>query len=61
MFVDKAYAESMAQVSHSQQEASKIKTQFEQVESEKIKLEADIQSKVEKINQLEQENAELKG
>lgn len=45
----------------SQQETSKTKTQLKEVQSEKTKLDTDIQVKAEKIHQLEQENAELKG
>lgn len=44
-----------------QQEASKIETQLEDVKSEKAKLHNEVQVREEKIKQLEQENSELKG
>ena len=64
VFVQKAYAQPLAQVNHSlsqtQQEASKTLTQLEDTKSEKAKLESEVQVREEKITQLEQENAELK-
>lgn len=64
MFVQKAYAQPLEQVSHSlvqtQQEASKTLTQLEDEKSEKAKLQSEVQVREEKITQLEQENAELK-
>lgn len=61
VFTSKAYAESTNNLVRSQQETSKIKTQLESVKSEKEKLVTESQSKDAKIQQLEQENAELKG
>lgn len=64
VFVQKAYAQPLEQVSHSlvqsQKEASKTLTQLEDTKSEKAKLEREVQVREEKITQLEQENAELK-
>lgn len=64
VFVQKAYAQPLEQVSHSlvqtQQEASKTLTQLEDEKSEKAKLHSEVQVREEKITQLEQENAELK-
>lgn len=61
VFTSKVYAESTDNLIRSQQETSKIKTQLESVQSEKDKLETESKSKDAKIQQLEQENAELKG
>lgn len=65
MFVQKVHANSLDQVnqslSQSQQEASKTKAQLETITDEKTKLNSEVQVKAEKIQQLEQENAELKG
>lgn len=61
VFVDRVQAQSMAIISQSQQETSKIKTQLESVKTEKEKLVTESQDKDAKIQQLEQENAELKG
>ena len=60
-FTQKVYAEAMAQVSQSQSEISKTKSHLEEVKSEKVKLSEDVKSKDARIQQLEQENAELKG
>ena len=64
MFVKKAYAQPLEQVSHSlvqaQKEASKNLTQLEEEKSEKAKLHSEVQVREQKITQLEQENAELK-
>ena len=64
MFVQKAYAQPLEQVSHSlvktQEEASKTLTQLEKEQSEKAKLHSEVQVREQKITQLEQENAELK-
>lgn len=65
VFVQTAHANSIKTAEQmlfeSQQETSKTKTQLKEVQSEKTKLDTDIQVKAEKIHQLEQENAELKG
>lgn len=65
MFVKTAHANSLDQANqalyHTQQEASKTKTQLETITQEKTKLNSEVQVKTEKIQQLEQENAELKG
>lgn len=64
VFVQKAYAQPLEQVSHSlvqsQKEASKTLTQLEDTKSEKAKLHGEVQVREQKITQLEQENAELK-
>lgn len=64
MFVQKAYAQPLEQVSHSlvktQEEASKTLTQLEKEQSEKTKLHSEVQVREQKITQLEQENSELK-
>ena len=64
MFVQKAYAQPLEQVSHSlvktQEEASKTLTQLEKEQSEKTKLHNEVQVREQKITQLEQENSELK-
>lgn len=64
VFVQKAYAQPLEQVSHSlvqtQKEASKTLTQLEKEQSEKTKLHNEVQVREQKITQLEQENAELK-
>ncbi len=64
VFVQKAYAQPLEQVSHSlaqsQKEASKTYTQLEEEKSEKAKLHGEVQVREQKITQLEQENAELK-
>lgn len=65
MFVQKVHANSLDQVNHSlsqsQQEASKNKAQLETITEEKTKLNTEVQVRDEKIQQLEKENAELKG
>lgn len=65
MFVQKVHANSLDQVNHSlsqsQQEASKTKAQLETITEEKTKLNTEVQVRDEKIQQLEKENAELKG
>lgn len=64
MFVQKAYAQPLEQVSHSlvktQEEASKTLTQLEKEQSENTKLHSEVQVREQKITQLEQENSELK-
>ena len=64
VFVQKAYAQPLAEVSHSlnqsQQEASKIKSSLHEVYSQKEQLATEVQTKEQKITQLEQENTELK-
>lgn len=64
VFVHKAYAQPLEQVSHSlaqsQKEASKIESQFREVNSQKEQLSTVVVEKDAKIQQLEQENAELK-
>ena len=64
VFVQKAYAQPLEQVSHSlvktQEEASKTLTQLEKEQSEKTKLHSEVQVREQKITQLEQENSELK-
>ena len=64
VFVHKAYAQPLEQVSHSlvktQKEASKTLTQLEDLKSEKAKLRSEVQVREKKIAQLEQANAELK-
>ena len=53
VFVQKAYAQPLDQVSHSlhqsQQEAIKIKTNLQQAESQKEQLETEVQNKEHKI------------
>ncbi len=65
VFVQKVHANSLDQVNHSlsqsQQEASKNKAQLETITEEKTKLNTEVQVRDEKIQQLEKENAELKG
>jgi len=65
VFVQKVHANSLDQVNHSlsqsQQEASKTKAQLETITEEKTKLNTEVQVRDEKIQQLEKENAELKG
>lgn len=65
VFVQKVHANSLDQVhqslSQSQQEASKTKSQLETITEEKTKLNTEVQVRDEKIQQLEKENAELKG
>ena len=65
VLVQKAYAQPLEQVSHSlvraQKEASKTKAQLETITEEKTKLNTEVQVRDEKIQQLEKENAELKG
>lgn len=53
VFVNRVYAQSMAQVSQSQQETSKIKAQLETTQ-------VTVKSQTDKIQQLEKENSELK-
>ena len=64
VFVHKAYAQPLEQVNHSlvqtQQEASKTESQLKEVSSEKEQLATVVQEKDAKIQQLEQENSELK-
>ena len=64
VFVQKAYAQPLEQVSHSlvktQEQASKTLTQLEKEQSEKTKLHSEVQVREQKITQLEQENSELK-
>ena len=64
VFVQKAYAQPLEQVSYSlvqtQKEVSKTLTQLEEEKSEKAKLHSEVQVREQKITQLEQENAELK-
>ncbi len=63
VFVQRVHAQSLDQaqtLSQSQQETSKIKTQLEDVKSEKTKLTSEVQVRDEKIKQLETENSELK-
>lgn len=64
MFVQKAYAQPLEQVSHSlvktQEEASKTLTQLEKEKSEKAKLHGEVQVREQKITQLEKENSDLK-
>jgi uncharacterized protein YoxC len=64
VFVQKAYAQPLDQVSHSlnqsQQEAIKIKSNLQEVKSQKEQLATEVQTKEQKISQLEQENSELK-
>ena len=61
VFTSKVYAESTDNLIRSQQETSKIKTQLNEVNSEKAEIEKSLTEKDAKIQQLEQENAELKG
>lgn len=64
VFVSKAHAESINEAVSakvkSQQEASKIKSQLEEVSSEKQKLQNEVKLRDEKIQQLEKENSDLK-
>ena len=55
-----AHAEAMAQLSQSQQETTKIKSQLEATSVEKSKLQVQSQATTEKLQQLEKENADLK-
>ena len=48
-------------LTQSRQETTEIKTQLEDVKSEKLKLSDEAKLKDEKIQALEKENAELKG
>lgn len=65
VLVKNAHADSMNEVhqslTQSRQETTEIKTQLEDVKSEKLKLSDEVKLKDEKIQQLEKENAELKG
>lgn len=65
VFVKTAHANSINEaqqaVVKSQQEASKTKAQLEAITEEKTKLNTEVQVRDEKIQQLEKENAELKG
>lgn len=68
VFVKTAHADSIKKeesyqirLSKSQQEASKTKAQLEAITQEKTKLNTEVQVRDEKIQQLEKENAELKG
>ena len=65
VFVKTAHADSINEaqqaVVKSQQEASKTKAQLEAITEEKTKLNTEVQVRDEKIQQLEKENAELKG
>ena len=65
MFVKTAHADSINEAQQaivkSQQETSKHKAQLEEVSSEKQKLQNEVKLRDEKIQQLEKENAELKG
>ena len=65
VFVKTAHADSINEaqqaVVKSQQEASKTKAQLEASTEEKTKLNTEVQVRDEKIQQLEKENAELKG
>lgn len=65
VFVKTAHANSINEaqqaVVKSQQETSKTKAQLETITEEKTKLNTEVQVRDEKINQLEKENAELKG
>lgn len=65
VFVKTAHANSINEaqqaVVKSQQEASKTKAQLETITEEKTKLNTEVQVRDEKIQQLEKENAELKG
>ena len=65
VFVKVAHADSINEaqqaVVKSQQEASKTKAQLEAITEEKTKLNTEVQVRDEKIQQLEKENAELKG
>jgi septal ring factor EnvC (AmiA/AmiB activator) len=62
--VQRVYAQPLADVSHSlnqsQQETSKIKSNLTEVKTEKEQLATAVQEKDTKIQQLEQENSELK-
>ena len=68
VFVSTAHAESIrkqesyqVQLAKSHQETSKIKSQLEEVNSEKQKVIDESAQKDARIQQLEQENSELKG
>lgn len=68
MFVSTAHAESIrkeesyqVQLTKSQQEASKIKSQLKDIESQKQAVQNESAQKDARIQQLEQENSELKG
>lgn len=68
VFVSTAHAESIkkqesyqAQLVESQKEAREIKSNLQEVKSKKAKLESAVQQKDARIQQLEQENSELKG
>ncbi len=68
VFVSTAHAESIRkqesyqiQLTKSQQETSKTKAQLKESETEAESLKKEVQVRDEKLQQLEQENAELKG
>lgn len=65
VFVKTAHANSINEAQQaivkSQQETSKTKAQLETITEEKTKLNTEVQVRDEKIQQLEKENAELKG
>ena len=65
VFVKTAYAETVTEkqnaISESHAKISEIKTHLEGVESKKYELQKEVQLRDEKIQQLEKENAELKG
>jgi len=65
VFVQRVHAQEIdhanSAIVKSQQETSKIKSNLEEITSEKQKAEQALKLKEEKINQLEKENSELKG
>lgn len=65
VFVKTAYAETVAEkqnaISESQAKISEIESHLEDTTSKKLELQKEVQLRDERIQQLEQENAELKG
>lgn len=64
VFVSTAHAESMRDaqqsLAQSQEETSKIKSQLEEVQTDKVELSKQVTDKDARIQQLEEENSELK-
>jgi len=60
VFVSKAHADAMTQLSQSQVETSKIESNLQVVKTQKEQLATEVQQKDARIQQLEEENSELK-
>jgi len=58
--VSKAHADAMTQLSQSQVETSKIESNLQVVKTQKEQLATEVQQKDARIQQLEEENSELK-